>query len=61
MSEFVTTTADDRDDDGEVLAAQREQDDAVFEECEPEFVDGRYYGCGACEPCKDQTDSDEDS
>lgn len=57
MSEFITTTADDRDDDGEGLAAQRELD-AFVEECEPEFIDGKYYGCGACGPCLDQADSE---
>lgn len=22
-----------------------------MEPCEPEFIDGTYYGCGACEDC----------
>ncbi|WP_371591249.1 hypothetical protein [Streptomyces sp. NBC_00470] len=26
-------------------------------ECIPEFIDGTYYGCGVCEPCRDQEDT----
>lgn len=29
-------------------------------ECVPELIDGSYYGCGACEPCRDQADREEE-
>jgi hypothetical protein len=31
-------------------------DDDYVEECDPEFIDGQYYGCGACVPCIDAED-----
>ncbi|MEU4576589.1 hypothetical protein [Nonomuraea sp. NPDC023979] len=33
---------------------------AYVEECSPELIDGQYYGCGACEPCRDQADGEEE-
>lgn len=26
-------------------------EETEIEECDPEFIDGSYYGCGACGPC----------
>jgi Tfp pilus assembly protein PilV len=42
----------------EAAAAEREQQDRAAEagdpddECDAEFIDGSYYGCGHCETCK---------
>ncbi len=32
-------------------AAAQEDDEEYEEECQPEFIDGSYEGCGACLPC----------
>lgn len=45
------------DPDGETMCvcahieAEPKPDPREDEECTPELVDGRYYGCGVCEAC----------
>lgn len=31
---------------------------AVVEACEPEFIDGSYYGCGSCPDCLEEEDQE---
>jgi hypothetical protein len=34
--------------------------DEFTQECEPEFVDGRWYGCGVCKSCRALPDGDDE-
>lgn len=38
-------------DDAEGIPPDLEAEATELPECDPEFIDGSYYGCGACRPC----------